>query len=222
MNPFKPIIDLFSRYIQLSPELLDYRHPEDDKPHFDEAGWFHGDVMRMPAHSSWYGKPLASVEPIAIVWHYTHTKPGTAKTMAKNRVKKRNPKTDRAASWHFTIDTDGSIWQMVSVLDGAWHVAKGQIKNPAAVRLVGEDFFRVNHCSVGIELVGDGTKFTPAQEYSAWDLAKTLADTYGITMANACRKHSEFDPERRRDPGPVWEKYMTEVMLPGIYEGRSL
>lgn len=183
-------------------------HPDDDG--IDSAGWLHGPlVSRLPAHPSWFGAPLESVNPIAIVWHYTHTGPGTAKTMAKRRTRRRDPRTDRAASWHFTIDTDGSIWQMVSCLDSAWHCAKGSIAPKAGAKGI-----RVNRCTVGIEIVGDGKAFTGKQVGSAALLVEDLVDAYGLTRANCARNHSEFDPTRRKDAGPVWNG----KHLPGILD----
>lgn len=192
MNIFKPIIELFSRFITLSPETLaklDYEHPE-----IDHDGWYHAkNAIRMPAHSSWFGKQRENLN--TIIWHYTCTKPGTAKNMAKNRLKKRNPKTDRAASWHFTIETDGSVVQMVSCESVAWH-CRG-----------------ANDFSIGIELVSlTGEIFTDDQEKAARELVEAIKLRYGVPRSFAGRNHSEFDPDRRKDAGPVWGVRLKRIL----------
>lgn len=186
-------------------------HPEDASRHLIDAdGWLHGPrAIRLPAHPSWYGGRQALGKPIAIVWHYTHTKAGTAKPMAKRRQKKRDPKVDRAASWHFTVENDGTIWQMISAEDAAWHCAKGTLPTGAVPGTP------VNRCTVGIELIGDGGAFSDKQVAAAEDLVRALVDAYEISITGCARNHSEFDPKRRRDAGPVWNG----KHLPGILDG---
>lgn len=180
------------------------RHPGDAGHLIDAAGWLHGPrVVRAPAHESWYGRPLVDGVPVAILWHYTHTKPGTAKAMANRRARRRDPRVDRAASWHYTLETDGKIWQMVPAISSAWHCAKGEVSG-----------VRVNACTVGIELVGDGASFTAEQVAAAEELVRALVEAYRLTRANSALNHSDFDPTRRRDAGPVWNG----EHLPGILE----
>jgi len=158
-----------------------------------ENGWLHGlGVVRYPSvrHSS------SSIDsPIGIVWHYTATAPGTAKSLAK-RIQKFDAKKDRAASWHFLVATDGVIYQSVSVFEGAWH-CKGSLEYDGSN-------FRVNGCTIGIELEGFGKVFTAAQTKSALELAEFLSNEFHMDNECVKFKHSQFDPKRRSDPGPIW------------------
>lgn len=159
------------------------------------SGWLQGDrVRRIPADPSWFYRRLAtkSGQPEAIVAHYTATDPGTAIVMANHRTTPIKP-GDRAASWHVSIEADGSLVQMIPFLAGAWHCSKPIPGRGAA-----------NRCSVGIELVGHGEAFPEAQVASARAVWRALVQTYPITRQRAMYQHSELDPERRSDPGPVW------------------
>jgi len=180
------------------------RHPGDEGHVIDAAGWLHGPrVVRVPAHESWYGRPLDTGTPTCIVQHYSATDPGTAAAMARRRARKRDPKVDRAASWHASAETDGAILQMIPFTSSAWHCAKGQVSG-----------VRVNACSVGIELIGHGKVFTQAQIEAYEHLLRALVEVYSITRKNAALNHSDFDPTRRKDAGPVWNG----EHLPGILE----
>lgn len=168
----------------------------------DNKGWLKGfKVTRIPAHPSWYYKTLDSKTPLGIVAHYTATKAGTGVPMAKRRVKPIQA-GQREASWHVTVERDGSIIQMIPFLSGAWHVAKGNVGG-----------FSTNKATIGIELVGDGKSFTPAQVNSAKLVWRALVKTYGINRDLAMLHHSQFDPQRRKDPGPVWvAKHQEDVL----------
>lgn len=167
-------------------------------------GWMQGPtaVIRMPIDKTWYGGTMYGGYPAAIVWHYTATGPGTAKNMANNRKEPFRKGVDRAASWHLTIDTDGSIIQMVPLTCKAWHAG-----SPTAKKIPGLGAW-ANDVAVSIELVSvNGASFTTAQVQSAKAVTRALARTYGIKREYAMVGHGELDPQRRSDPGPVW---MTE------------
>ena len=165
----------------------------------DHAGWLHGPgVVRMPAHPSWHYSGLSTPDghPAGVVWHYTATKHGTAKSMAKRRTRKRNPAKDRAASWHISLEGDGTIWQMISLLDGAWH-CRGQ-----------------NRRTVGIELVGHGDDFPKPQVWAAIRLVKALRAEYSwASKKSYIAGHRDFDPTRRRDPGDLWDNTILPAVL---------
>jgi N-acetyl-anhydromuramyl-L-alanine amidase AmpD len=143
--------------------------------------------------------------PVAIVWHYTATDPGTALSLCK-RITKYDSSVDRAASWHLIIGVDGRVYQSVSFLCGAWHCAKGTIGGHS-----------VNKTSVGIELEGHGDIFTPAQIDAAEEVVVALRVAYGISEARAKLLHSEFDPKRRSDPGPIWSGRILPALLRRVY-----
>lgn len=162
-------------------------------------GWLSGPSARVvPADPSWYGGSMA---PVAVVWHYTATDPGTADAMARRRARPREA-TDRAASWHVTVAADGTMWQSVPFTSSAWHVAAGRIAGR-----------KPNSCSIGVELEGHGESFPAAQRAAALSLLRALAAGYSIDRVNAGWAHSALDPDRRRDPGPIWERrYMPEIL----------
>ena len=180
-------------------------HPEPpagpDDLDVDPEGWLVGTrVERVPSvrHS-----PLSTPQgPIAIVWHFTATDHGTARSLAR-RIRSYKRGVDRAASWHVIVAHDGVIWQSVPLLRGAWHCAKGTIAG-----------HRVNACSIGVELEGRGYTFSHDQVWAAGLLVRTLRETYDIQPEQAGHGHSEFDPKRRSDPGPIWS--MRE--LPGLLQ----
>lgn len=153
-------------------------------------------VTLIEAHPSWYGSLLTGGQPRGIVAHYTATDPGTARNMAKRRVQPLAP-GDRVASWHLTIETDGSIVQMVPLDRAAWHAG-----SDTALPVLG--LGTANYHTVGIELVGHGKEFPAAQVEAAKRLWRVLVQTYGIEHKFAMLEHSKIDPARRSDPGPRW------------------
>lgn len=164
----------------------------------DAEGWLHGtNVVHYPSVRCY---DLHSGAPEGIVWHYTATKVGTAKSLAK-RIRTYKRGKDRAASWHVLIAHDGTIYQSVPFLKGAWHCAKGR---PTT------GIWRTNRCTVGIELEGMGDEFSPAQKGAAWRLWSVLQDIYDMLPEFTRLRHSDLDPKRRKDPGPVWTAIMAD------------
>jgi N-acetyl-anhydromuramyl-L-alanine amidase AmpD len=175
----------------------------------DRFGWLHGDgVTRIPSHSSWFYAKLSTAtgDPVAIVAHATATAPGTAINMARRRVQPRKP-DDRAASWHISIEADGSIVQQASCRVGCWH-AVGSIKGAGAA----------NRVSVGIELVGfERGPWPPAQVEAAKRVWMAIVQHYGIKRELAMVPHAVIDPERRSDPGRPWMRDHAEAVLEYAY-----
>lgn len=196
--PRRLLLGLAPARTPLQP-ITGHAEPESDLE-IDAEGWLVGDhVELVPSvrHS-----PLSSMQgPIAIVWHYTATDVGTAPNLAK-RIRGYKRGVDRAASWHVCIGATGTLYQSVSFLRGSWHCAKGTIAG-----------HRVNASSVGVELEGHGKAFTGEQVWAAERLVRALRETYGIPIQYADLSHSQFDPMRRSDPGPVWA-----ALLPGLIE----
>lgn len=161
----------------------------------------------MPIHPSWYYNALTTADkkPKAIVAHYSATKYGTAANMAKARSKQRQPE-DRAASWHVSIEGDGTIVQMAPFTKGCWHAGGASCKP-----IPGHG--KPNLCSVGIELIGFGDSFPEAQVRSACMVWRALCFYYAIERKDAMYQHSQLDPKRRKDPGPVWMKQHAEKVL---------
>jgi hypothetical protein len=155
-------------------------------------------VTRLASHMSWFGGAMPGDGPAGIVWHYTATDPGTALRMAQTRTQQyRRDLKPNISSWHASIETDGTIVQMIPFHRAAWH-AGGSTAQP--VRGLGT----ANYSCVGLELVGHGTTFPDAQVRSAKLLARALVRRYAIVRPFAMLQHSQIDPTQRRDPGPVW------------------
>ncbi len=166
-------------------------------------------VAHMDAHRSWFGGEMTKGRPLAIVAHYTATDPGTAVNMAKNRQRALTP-ADRAASWHLTIDADGSVVQMIALNRVAWHAGSDTAKPIPGVGWA-------NNNSVGIELVGHGKDFPSAQVASACKVWRAIVRTYGIPREHAMITHQSIDPTRRTDPGPVWGLQHADIVLDFAY-----
>jgi hypothetical protein len=155
-------------------------------------------VTRIPAHASWYGGGLAAGKPRGIVAHYTDTDAGTALAMAKRRARQfgEDP-DDRVASWHITIETDGSIVIMIPLDRVAWHAGSSTAQPVPGLG-------NANANTIGIELVGFGKSFPAAQVTAASAVWRALVQHYGIAREHAMITHQSIDPSRRDDPGPVW------------------
>jgi N-acetylmuramoyl-L-alanine amidase len=101
---------------------------------FDAFGWLDL-AVRKPTLSFYAG----SVPPEIIIMHYTASyEAGSAINTFLNPTAQ--------ASAHFVVDVDGSITQMVSIRDDAWHAGFAEYKGRT----------EVNRFSVGIEIVNPG------------------------------------------------------------------
>ncbi len=175
----------------------------------NELGWLEGDsVTLVKSHSSWYYPRLSTPHgsPLAIVVHCSDTPGGTAMTMARKRTAPRTPQ-DRAASWHISVEADGSIVQQASLEVGCWHAL-------GAIPGVGP----VNRTSVGIELIGRTPGPWPlAQQDGARRVWRAVVQSYGIPRARAMLPHSEIDRGRRSDPGALWMREHATAVLDYAY-----
>lgn len=177
-------------------------------------GWLSGCTV-MRSDRSWVGPPI---NPCAIVAHYTATAPGTAESMLRRRMRPypeyvaAEQKAHRVArgktSWHVTIEADGEIFQAVEFTRMAYHAGSSTARKVPGLNL------RANHCAIGIELVGHGDAFTPAQVAAAKRVWRALVRRYGIAREHAMIAHSALDPTRRRDPGELW----MQTHAPGVLD----
>lgn len=185
-----------------------------DELAIDGGGWLVGArVQKIEMHDSWHGGTMAAGKPLGIVAHYSATNPGTAVNMAKRRARMfgEDP-DDRLASWHITIETDGSIVVMIRAHQRAWH-AGSLTAQPIP------ELGSANANTVGIELVGFGKQFPPAQVDAACRVWRALVRRYGIARKHAMITHQSIDPTRREDPGPVWMAQHAEHVLEHAYAG---
>jgi len=175
--------------------------------------WLVGpNVQRIETHDSWYGGAMASGKPLGIVAHYTATATGTAVNMAKRRARQfgQDP-DDRLASWHITVETDGSIVVMIPLSRSAWHAGSSTAKPVPGLG-------NANANTVGIELVGFGKEFLPAQVTAASQVWRALIKHYGILREHAMITHQSIDPTRREDPGPLWMTQHAANVLDFCYQ----
>lgn len=176
----------------------------------DDQGWLSGTGVTIArADDSWSYSRLRTPtgKPTTIVAHYTATNHGSGMNMAKRRMRPYRQGIDRPASWHVTVEGDGEVIQMISMLRGAWHAGGGQ---PL-------DGVSPNRISVGIELVGHGDHFPEAQVEAACRVWKAIVDWAGIFRDRAMVEHSALDPRRRSDPGRVWMGQHAERVLDYAY-----
>lgn len=171
----------------------------------------HGDGVRIELAAPGWGQGGDVGFPQAVVWHYTATRAGTAAAMHRRRNRPYDPDGDVPATvWHVTIETNGVIYQMLPLNRGGWHATSG---NPGDRPIhVGSQRHAPNHIALGVELVGYGESFPEAQVRGAMRLLRALARRYDIRRAHAGISHSDVNPRRRIDPGPVWE----EECLPSV------
>ena len=101
---------------------------------------------------------------------------------------------ERKVSAHYLIDRDGSIVQLVSESDRAWHAGLswwGGITD-------------VNSSSIGIELDNTGSEpFADAQIDALLALLTDIRQRYPIPAANFIG-HADVAPTRKDDPSPLF------------------
>ena len=89
--------------------------------------------------------------PLGIVWHWTA---GVGRSniwsgaLARS-IQTYDPMKDRAASWHFLISRDGSLYQSVPAARGAWHVGRSG-------KVCGVNYPNVNSVLLGCEIENAG------------------------------------------------------------------
>ena len=102
-------------------------------------------------------------------------------------------------SAHWCIGEDGTLWRLVPEDRRAWHAGLSAWRGRRSV----------NDRSIGIELVNPGHEhgyrpFPPAQMDAALDLARAIVARHPIDPRNVVA-HSDIAPERRQDPGELFD-----------------
>ncbi len=111
---------------------------------------------------------------------------------------------DARVSAHFLISRDGCITQFVSCDQRAWHAGTSIFDGRP----------RCNDFSVGIELEGtDFLAFTSPQYDALAQLTMALRTALPL---RAVRGHSHIAPDRKTDPGPLfdWRRFARQADLP--------
>lgn len=102
-------------------------------------------------------------------------------------------------SAHLLIRRDGGIRQYVPFDRRAWHAGISHYQGRE----------RCNDFSIGIELEGSVTQaYTDAQYRQLADVVKVLLANYPRLSKDRIAAHSDIAPERKDDPGPLfdWER----------------
>lgn len=189
-------------------DLWSRLYAKPDVPPQVTDGWLTS-TRRIALHPSWYGGNIAG--PGGVVCHVTDTDAGTAVNMAKRRARPFVRGKDRLSSWHVTVETDGTVIQMIPFSRVAWHAGSN-----TATPVPGLGW--ANYTCVGIELVGRvAGPFPRAQVDSYARVLRALVQAYGIRREHAMIQHSELDPGRRSDPGAVWMREHAEAVLDYAY-----
>lgn len=209
MDVFSTVVDIWKRLLaQLQP------HPRELAPlSIDEHGWLVGEgVTIIKAHQSWLGGWLVDEKPGGVVAHVSDTNPGTAINMAKRRSRKfGDDPNDRMASWHASVETVGTIVQMVSFKQRAWHAGSSTAKPIPGLGWA-------NAHTNGIEIVGyEKGPFPQAQVDGYARLLRALVKTYGIKREFAMITHQSIDGVRRSDPGKEWMTKHAKAVLDYAY-----
>lgn len=127
-----------------------------------------------------------------LVLHYTGMKTGQGAI-----DKLRNPESKVSA--HYVVDEDGAIYHLVKEEMRAWHAGVSSWR--------GEK--RVNHHSIGIEIVNPGHEygyrpFPAVQMKSVIALCKDILARHKIPARNVVG-HSDIAPLRKEDPGELFD-----------------
>ncbi len=131
-----------------------------------------------------------------LVLHYTGMK------TAKDALSRLTDKESKVSS-HYMIDESGKIYQLVDQKYRAWHAGISHWR--------GRD--SVNDFSIGVELVNRGHEhgyheFPDAQMGSLINLCDRIIKRYSIDAYNIVG-HSDIAPDRKKDPGELFDwKYL--------------
>lgn len=127
-----------------------------------------------------------------LVLHYTGMKSGQE---ALERLCDENAKV----SAHYMVAEDGTIFQLVSEDDRAWHAGVSCWRGNS----------NINQRSIGIEIVNRGHEFdyTPFPEIQIKAVAELCSDIltrHNIPPRNVVG-HSDIAPTRKKDPGELFD-----------------
>ena len=135
-------------------------------------------------------------KPVFLIMHYTTL--NAAETVHVFTGKDTNPNGQRVSA-HYMIDEQGGITQFVDENKRAWHAGVSYWD--------GND--DLNSASIGIELVNPGHErgyraFPALQMQSLVALSRDIMGRYGIDPQDVLG-HSDVAPDRKRDPGELFD-----------------
>lgn len=102
-------------------------------------------------------------------------------------------------SAHYVVDEDGSIYRLVDEENRAWHAGASSWRGHS----------NINQRSIGIEIVNPGHEFgyrpfPKAQMETVAALSKNILSRHDIPARNVVG-HSDIAPERKEDPGELFD-----------------
>jgi len=175
-------------------------------PHFMHQYWYPGvEKTWEKATSSRVFDPIFGVRAIAI-----HATAGSSTYGAMSVMK------GGKASWHWLVPDEDEkahgkfAWACAPESRAAWH-----IRNAVSHPLINDGQNKINHWSLGIEIVNSQTT---ADEFSEWQLnmtAKLVRYAWGkYPNLKYVLSHAMMDPHRRSDPGLNfdWQKFKSRVI----------
>lgn len=110
-------------------------------------------------------------------------------------------------SSHFFISRKGTIWQLVSTAERAWHAGVSTFAGRDAC----------NDFSIGIELEGsDNCEFTLTQYQLLAKLTRRLRVMYPKITADRIVGHSDIAKGRKTDPGPHFDWLFYRQLMEGL------
>jgi len=122
-----------------------------------------------------------------------------------------NGNAERKVSAHYMVDEDGTIYALVPEGMRAWHA--------------GVSYWRgnnnINQRSIGIEIVNPGHEygyrpFPSIQMDAVAELSKGIIRRHAITARNVIG-HSDIAPERKDDPGELFDWKFLAIEGIGLY-----
>ncbi len=103
---------------------------------------------------------------------------------------------DLTVSPHLLIDRSGQVTQYVPFDKRAWHAGRSEFNGRQ----------NCNDFSIGIELEGtDDLNYEAVQYEVLATVIKELQQTWPLLAGNNIRGHCHVSPDRKTDPGPVFD-----------------
>lgn len=139
-----------------------------------------------------------------LVLHYTGMK------TSREALERMCDETAQVSA-HYMVDEDGAVYRLVDEKKRAWHA--------------GVSYWRgvenINDCSIGVEIVNPGHEFgyrpfPKPQMKAVLELSTDIVKRHGIAPCNVVA-HSDIAPERKEDPGELFDWRMLAQAGVGLW-----
>jgi len=144
-----------------------------------------------------------------LILHYTGMKTG-AEAIA------RLCNAESKVSAHYVVEEDGGVFALVAEEKRAWHAGKSYWRGKQGL----------NDCSIGIEIVNLGHEFgyrafPLVQMEAVAKLCQEILTRHNIPARNVIA-HSDIAPNRKEDPGELFDWAMLANVGVGLYPPANL